>query len=147
MKKIVCLDLEETIIVSWHSPVPCNTPRIKALLQEHQPEELIVFSFAIDNQKDINRFNKFLKEWLESLLGFKFTRVPSSQEIMQICFNHTGNHFELFEFKSVWGKMRAFHDFCNASFQDAECILIDDVVQNTTFINHDKNLVLKTIKV
>lgn len=148
MKKIVFLDLEETVIVSWHDRILCNIEKVKGVLDSLDIREVSIFSFAIDNQKDVDEFNTpSFKGQLEKALDVRIDFVPSVEEIMKSCFRFSGNDFQMYEFKSIWGKTRAFHDFCNAKFKDCECYLLDDVVQNTTFINHDKNLTIKTIRI
>lgn len=149
MNKIVFVDLEETLIVSWFERVLCNVEKIKKFFKENNITEINIFSFAIDSQTDIIDFESpGFKDWLEREFEVKIISNPSTIEIMKVCFKHTGIRFDsLIEFKTMWGKTRAFHDFCQAQFNNCECLLLDDMVQNTTFINHDKNLIIKTIKI
>jgi hypothetical protein len=144
----VFLDLEETIVSSWADPVFVNVEKIDSFLHNHRVREIHIFSFAIDNETDKNVFEQSgLKKAIEDKLNVTIASYPSTQEIMNACSSRTGNHFELFEFKSLWGKMRAFHDFCNAKFSGCECWLLDDVVQNTLFINHDNDTIIYTVKI
>ena len=148
MKKIVFLDLEETIIKSWHDPVLINVEKIRSFLKEHNTTKIHIFSFAIDNGMDKLKFNHSgLKKEIEDRLDVEIVATPSVQEIMKVCVSHTGNVFEMYEFKALWGKMRAFHDFINACFVGCECWLLDDVVQNTTLINRDTNTTIHTVKI
>lgn len=148
MKRIVFLDLEETVIVSWQNPAMINIEKVRAFFRADKVTEVHIFSFAIDNDNDKQHFElSGMRKQIEDMLEIKIVANPSVQEIMRFCRKHTGNTFDMREFKLLWGKMRAFHDFCNANFKGCECWLLDDVVPNTTFTNHDNNTVIRTFQV
>ena len=81
----IFLDLEETVIDDWYSGnfLPQNIDRISDLIKKFSIEynsriasnnnvNLILFSAAVTNQKDLDFFNLNFKITLEEKLGFKF---------------------------------------------------------------------------
>lgn len=147
MRKVFFLDLEETIIISWSNTTLCNLELIKSIIKQEQVKFIGIFSFAIDNDKDKERFEKVLKPFLEAQLNVEIISWPSVEEIMKDVFKFNRTHFEKFEFTSIWGKLRAFQDFCRVNFINAECVLVDDVVPNSVLSLPDEELVIRTIKV
>lgn len=147
MRKIF-FDLEGTLINSWSDVSLCNIERVRNIIKEHGITEISIFSFAIDNENDVRTFEKDgFKNFIERAYEIKIVECPTTKEIMSVCLKYSGNLFDLFEFKSVWGKTRAFQEYCTALYKDTACMLIDDVVPNTTLYMHDKGLTISTIKI
>lgn len=146
MKKIVFLDLEETVIRSWGDPTLVNKDWIQYLLHQEQVQEVHIFSFAIFNQADKDRFSQQIKPFLENALEVRIRSWVSIAEINKIIRSFTSVVLEDWELTDVWGKMRAFQDYCRAQYKDTECVLIDDVVPNSTFLLSDDKLTIRTIK-
>ncbi len=147
MNKIMFLDLEETLVKSWHDPVFCNTDLIKEILAVEEIKKVHMFSFAINDDSDKKIFEERFKKPLEKHFDIDIMSWMSIDEIMKEVFQFNGIAFEKFEFTTMWGKLKAFHDFCRNKFKDTECVLIDDVVPNSTFELTDKNLIIRTIHV
>ncbi|MEM4258073.1 MAG: hypothetical protein QXL17_02840 [Candidatus Thermoplasmatota archaeon] len=53
---------------------------------------------------------------------------------------------EVTEFTTIWGKQRAFIDWALLTQED-HVVLIDDVVQNLTVMDHDRPLRIDLINV
>lgn len=145
-KKIMFLDLEGTVIEDIFNPKPINVDIIKAHIEKHQPDEIHIFTFALDSEEEKQKHAK-LFEHLEDLLGVKFNKIWISTDIIKQCLKITGIHLALFELKLIFGKMRSFHEFCKSMPDSSLCILIDDTVEDTTFINHTTEQTLITIHI
>lgn len=146
MKKLLFIDLEETIIRSWHDPTLCNVEFVKNIIREEKVEEIHIFSFAIFNQKDMDYFESNLKPFLETVLGVKILSWMSISELNKVIRRFTSVVLEDWELTDVWGKFRCFQDYCRAQFTNSDCILVDDVTPNSVFSLPDFNLVIRTIK-
>jgi hypothetical protein len=143
------LDLEETIINSWHDQRLCNVSKIKKLLKNNFVENISIFSFAIWNEKDRQEFISSLKDPIQRALDVNIGNIPTQEEILKDIVKFTGCKWELQELSCVcvWGKHRLFLDFCQFNFKNTTCVLVDDVVPNLTFINKDINLTVDLINV
>ena len=146
MEKLLFFDLEETLIVSLRNHTLVNKDFIKQIIEQEKTNQVHLFSFALSGEKEKTFFEKNLKGFLEDNFEIEILSWPSVEDIMKEAFKFNNNHFDQFEFSSLWGKTRAFHDFCQSKFTNAECVLVDDVVQNSTFILHDKQLTIRTIR-
>lgn len=147
MNKMMFLDLEETIIRSWHNPTLCNVDYLRYLLNIEKVTEVHIFSFAIWNQADKDHFSQQLKPHIEQALGVRIRSWVSVSEINKVIRQFTSTVLEDWELADVWGKLRAFQDYCRAQYKGMECVLIDDVVPNSAFILTDDRLMIRTIKV
>ena len=144
----VFLDLEETVIKSWHERSPVNLHKVQHTLKLLDAKQVTIFSFAISDDKDKETFDQEnFKCALEKMFEIEIIAFPSVQEIMKVCMKHTGNHFEQHEFLSVWGKYRAFHDYCSAKHSGESSVLLDDVVHDTEFYNKTTNTRIHTIRI
>ncbi len=146
MEKILFFDLEETLIRSWNNPLFCNTQFIMELVKKEGTNKVHMFSFAIIDDSDKKIFEERYKEHIEKHFGIEIVTWQSIDEIMEEVFQFNGIVFDKFEFTSMWGKLKAFHDFCRNKFENKECILVDDVVPNSSFELPDKKLLIRTIK-
>lgn len=146
MNKLVYLDLEETVIRSMSNPILCNIDWIKQLLSKEQVTEVHIFSFALLNRFDQDVFAVNIKAGLEKVLGVRIRSCPSIQQINKVIRSFTGFVVEDWEFTNHYDKLRAFHDYCRATHDDSDCLLVDDVVPNSTFSLPDKNLLIRTMK-
>lgn len=147
MEKILFLDLEETLIVSWCNPIFCNTDLIKKILLKEETNRVHIFSFAIIDETDKKLFEERFKIKLENHFNIEILSWVSLDEIMTEVFQFDGIMFEKFEFTTMWKKYRAFHDFCRNKFENKECVLIDDTVPNSRLELLDKNLIIRTINI
>ncbi len=71
---LVLLDLEETLIQSWHEPyfLPGRIAKIRDFLERHPGSELGLMSWAVYHDEDLAVFHTTLRADLESMLGQAF---------------------------------------------------------------------------
>lgn len=146
MQKVVYLDLEDTVIRSLSNPVLCNIDWIKYVLRNEGATEVHIFSFALMNRFDQDVFAVNIKAGLEEVLGMRIRSCPSIQQINKVIRSFTGFVVDDWEFTNHYDKLRAFHDYCRATYDESDCLLIDDVVPNSTFTLPDKKLIIRTMK-
>ena len=86
MKRILFLDLENTLIDSWGNWYLCsNWERIKQRIKELNPDEVHVFSYAIWNETDKQYFD-VSKVRLEKDYDIKFAEETLSvEDIKKVC--------------------------------------------------------------
>lgn len=76
MDKIIFLDLEDTVIDTWDSMLllPSACERIMKMINDanFKPEAFGIFSFAIRDRADIDKFDKELRSRLEKIIGWTF---------------------------------------------------------------------------
>lgn len=150
-KTVVMFDLESTLIEDLNG---CNFSTCSILLNfieqllftelvKTQGQEKLfgIFSFAIDDQNDLDDFNKGLSERLRKTLRIdKFTFVPTVWEVMQVVKQARRIDLEIGEVKQIFGKENSFIEWCvamnKAQPELNDFILIDDVVrtQNIVFL-------------
>jgi hypothetical protein len=147
MNKILFLDLEETIIHSWYDPTLCNVDFVKKIIDTEKADEVHIFSYAISNQFDKDHFATNLKPFLESVLNVKIRSWMSIRDLNKILRKFSSVAVDDSELIDLWGKLRGFQDYCRSEYKNAECILVDDVVPNSTWELPDDNLIIRTIKV
>lgn len=142
----VFLDLEATIIHSWSNPTLCNLQKVRNFLKTHDAKQVSIFSFAIWDEKDKMYFEQNFKKFLEEALAVEIIEWPSVDEMRQEILWKQGTAFERTEFINVWGKSRAFFDFCRVT-QDEDCVLLDDVVDDEIVTNLRTNRIFGTVNV
>lgn len=148
MKKHFFFDLEQTMITEWSDPVLCNFDKIQRFIERCEIKEIDIFSFAIWNERDQQHFNKTMKSWLEQQFQVQIVNVWTLDFVRQQITNKTSIRLDTTEFISLWGKRRAFEDFCDIMLEHgSRATLIDDVVPNVTVRNHDKNQTISLINV
>jgi hypothetical protein len=135
MKKVLWLDLEETIIQSWDNPVliPQNVVNIRRFITSHNITEVFIFSFAIWDKKDAAFFRESgMKHEIEQVLGVRILSWPSIGEMRDMVFvaeriQYDSDH----EFTSLNGKLFSFIKLGTwVAFPGIHSILIDDTVPN-----------------
>ena len=136
------IDLEQTIIESWQAPDLINVQRIRSWLEVEKADEIRIFSFAIWNEIDKQRFNDEIKTRIEDALGLPVMSWPSVQDMMKADFRHTGIRFEtgheVSEFIQLRGKKDAFMHFVFDQYDFHRAVLIDDVVPDLTVAHRKK---------
>jgi hypothetical protein len=152
MNTKIFLDLELTIVESWTDPTLVNVDKIRATLEKFGVTEVGIFSFAIWDDGDVSDFYKRkLNTLIETALGVKISQILTIPEIAKVVFWKTGLMMDVPEFISTWGKPRAFIDWVLMG-HGKECahtnfILIDDVVQNITTHDRDRDITVTLINV
>ena len=150
MKKLF-LDLEGTLIESWHSPVFLseNIELIKFFIKAHKIKEATLFSMATTNSKECEEFNKFLKNEIESLLNIKLIVDPFESFIKVIVEKHgliTTSFRDSLDLFPLNIKEQVFIEFAKIMGNSGDTFfLFDDLVNNQQVeIN---NILISTIKV
>lgn len=141
MKKILYLDLEDTIIDDWMLQYSCNavnTDKVRRWIKDIGVTEARLFSFAISNQDDVNFFNRVLKSWLESILEIKIdTTNCFTTEILESTMRKSGIVFENeHECMLMMGKDYGFQRFMEITKEsdNHEIWFLDDVIETKTII-------------
>ena len=158
MVKHLFLDLEDTIITpvvnSWGAVDFINTERIKNFIETWQPDHVHIFSFAIWNLHELQKFNDLLRPHLEHNLGVRFEIVPTVDDnILPACRKVKNIQVVDFsEMSAFWGKGGAFHLFVKHWFgpkptEQVQVVLIDDMVDDETFVWPNRNIAGSLINV
>ena len=147
------LDLEETVIDDWFSGVFLHhkMENMKSMIRELEKQRndkfdhLVVFSFAITSDRDVDHFNLHFKEHLESFFEIKVNTVFKS------------DNKNLFKLAKSAGldvlpgdlpsdvfngnlKQEAFEAFALKHHRNEFSLLFDDVVSNShNFLFNNKN--------
>lgn len=149
MKPVVFVDLELTLIESWHNPILCNVQKLTNWFKANDVKDVHLFSFAVWNEKDKQDFKNDFQDFLQQAFDINFVSVPSVEDFQKVDTKVTGLHFDsLTDFISIRGKVGAFQSWCKHHFQkDNTCFLFDDVVPNCTIEDHDNRLTLHFVNV
>lgn len=148
MKKHLFLDLEETLIDSIEKQqlLQGEVLKVKNFIKHHQIKEFGIFSFAIDTALEmVDLLKSRLLAVLQTELESECTSIQYTDKLRRDTLICTGCNFNLFEFKSVWGKERAFIEFAERQESGGIWVLIDDVVRTKHIATPDKNGVVKHI--
>jgi hypothetical protein len=139
------LDLEDTIISpvidGWFNTRLKNVAKIKSFIADFKPHFMHVFSFAIWDEAQRERFNMGTRAMIERALGMSFTEVPTVDgEILPTCCRVLGLAQDSLTFSDMsdfWGKHEAFRlnmrHMWKSGQTSVEVVLLDDAVYNETF--------------
>ena len=147
MKTLHFWDLEETVIDSWQSGLLTNVSIVSDFVAKHKIKEVTIFSFAIWNEKDLIRFDKEFKKMLEDTFEVKIVNVLTTEQIRQTVCQAMCAQFDIHDFLSLWGKKRAFVEFCEAVHPNTHTVLLDDCVPNIVHHNLDTNSIIELVNV
>jgi hypothetical protein len=139
MKTHVFLDLEDTVIhpvsTGWWNTAMLDVSEIKRWLKAHDPDTVNIFSFALWNQDELDKFNNsFTRNMLENELEVKLSLIPTvDREIIPACCDVLGLNKHTVSFQDAvafWGKHEAFRLFTRFVFRNTEeelkVVLFDD---------------------
>ena len=145
-KRVAFIDLEDTVIApvlqGWRVAEPIGLARnVGKLLREWRPDEVRVFSFAVRNDDDVREFREHVQPWLERLLGFGISEVPTTDGlIIPAVSNLLKLHPSRVDFSDVvdfLGKGGSFRLFAKACAMKAaepmDVLLVDDAVDDEAF--------------
>jgi len=150
MKKILFLDLEETVINCFTDfKTLINVEEVKTFIHSIGFDEVRIFSFAIWEDKDVDRFFSLINPLLAKCLDVTITVPPIKVcEIRKIVEKAEGCFFEFdWEFSTTFRKDLSFMKMVEHTMENVEVTLLDDKVANTTICNHDKNIKMNLINV
>ena len=149
MKRILFLDLENTLIDAWENRSICSNWRIiKNWIHSTKWDMIHVFSYAIWNNTDQLTFNNELRPWLEETFDIKFNPVILTVDMMRIiCAHHLKIVMNKDDFFSFMKKEIAFRIICEDKFKGYECILLDDMVKDSILTLNDPHTVIQTFNV
>jgi hypothetical protein len=143
------LDLEDTIITpvvsGWWNTDLINLQKIRAVIDEFKPSSINLFSFAIWNHDELNKFNQATRPMIEQALGTHIAHTPTvDDDIIPACCRALGinpGSVDFSEASDFWSKHQSFRLFCLDHFNntwknqsiETEVIFLDDAVFNESF--------------
>lgn len=134
MKNVVLLDLEMTLIRSWDDPqlLLSNIEKIKQLIPKNA--RLGLFSWAIYDDRDLERFEKQLQPVIEEHLGICFDDglLWSMDDICQQLAWYGRKVLTREDLFDCFGKAEILFLLtrCHPSFTGCQVSLIDDTVEH-----------------
>ncbi len=140
-------DLEETCINSFYSPTYCNVDKLLKYIADNNITEVIILSFAIWYDKELNHFTKTMHTAIEERFGIKIIDVLKADDIRKVVCGRMVAEFDLTDFIALWGKKRSFIEYSSALYKDCTTVLIDDCIPNLTINDHDNNLTIELVDV
>lgn len=158
MKKIIFLDLEDTVIESFTSSDlirrDVNHPQVRAFLEREQADSIRLFSFAISNDSDVWLYKNWWHRWLCTGLQIDPARFDLSDvfttEKLFLMNRRVGHVFEdEQECMLFHGKQYGFQRYIELSseFDGHEVVLLDDSVDTISIQYPKRNLCLRTVNV
>jgi hypothetical protein len=154
MKKIVFLDLEDTVIDEFDAAARArlmNIEAVRAFLAAEAPAEVRLFSFAIWDEHRVALFREFFESQLNRELGVKLGLVDTftTEKLFQLCGSkglifESDNECMLFH-----GKAFGFQHFIEMSpqFDNTEVVLVDDAVEAKWIHYPGRRLTLRMVNV
>lgn len=140
---IVLFDLEETLIEDWSNPILLidQIPRLTRWINKHKPFRAGLLSMAVWEDRDVAKFNRRLRPFIEETFGFTFedelifTRdrlLEWTRETLKMPFLDADD-FTAFNKKpemimEVWRRIRKPRQ---------RLVFLDDTVENLTIIAND----------
>jgi hypothetical protein len=117
--KHLFLDLEDTVITpclgSWQDVDFINIDLVKRVIEEFSPDTVSVFSFAIDDDADLFKFQEHVQPFLEKALGCKFTIVPHMEHVREVLADVNNfiskDSVSRMDINDFWNKQKAFRDW------------------------------------
>jgi hypothetical protein len=145
----VWLDLEETIINSWHEGLLMNVDKIKKQLELLNVCTVNIWSFAIWDEDDHNEFVKSgMKESIERALNVTINGWLCVDDIQKAVQKYENITYESrSDFMSLNGKHWSFIKYCLYKQRGHQNILIDDVVGNWLMSDADTNTIVQLINI
>ena len=147
MRKILFLDLEETVITNWVDREFININKLRQYINANSFTTIGIFSFAIFSDKDKRNFTDTLCNDLEDVLQVKITDdlMPTAEEIIAMASRtrFISPPMPERDFFDFYSKRSGFEEYCLSTpeFANTECILIDDAVEDTRLILKDREVI------
>lgn len=158
MRKHLFLDLEETLITDWYNPALGQRDLVNALLEKHFATgamgtrgvlDATIWSHAVSDTRDVERFNQYMKDWLERAYAINIIRVITMDEMCECTKAWTGfDRVPPYELIQTYKKDISLEHWVRTHIQkDAHVILLDDTVENKEVFWSDHNLRLTFVRV
>lgn len=152
--KQLFIDLEETLITDWHDPHVGPRSRVLELLEQHfGPDRgrlpAIVWSFAISDDRDRQRFKEYMKPWLEDVFHLGFVQVVTMDEMCECTKKYTGfDRVPPYELIQTYRKDLSLEHWVRTHYpKDFHAVLLDDTVENKEVSWPDHNLKITYVHV
>ena len=81
--RIFYLDLEDTIIESYHEPHLIHRDKVRELIDEFRPDEVRLFSFAIQTPQELAHAKKAILPQVEAAIGRPFAKTDTRDHILR----------------------------------------------------------------
>jgi hypothetical protein len=150
----IYLDLEETIIQSWHDPLLINVEKLRSWLHDHNAKKIHIFSFAIYNDRDSKLFEDSYKPMIERALQVEILTFPSIITMAKCDTEQTGQYWlresesiGIIDYVNTRGKQDGFVKWAEFHHEGETSVLIDDVVKNMMVSFWDSDTHIETINV
>ncbi len=120
------IDLEQTVIDSWHYPLPINLQ----LKRQLAGLKVAVFSFALRESSDLNHFHINIRETLESVFGVKIVGVVLTADLCKMFMSEEGRTENYTDYMFELGKQELFLKYAETLPANSIIRLWDDSVSN-----------------
>jgi hypothetical protein len=146
------LDLEETLIEVWQSNghvnfLIDNIEKINKFIHDNGVSEIGIFSFAIWDDEDRENFITKLSPQLKEFgIEVSDSDVVPVENVAKTILKNMRINLDSSEVINLWGKDRAFIDWCRFEENGDHFVLIDDAVENCQVLFDNKShIVIKNI--
>lgn len=146
-KKVLFLDLEETVIKSWDNPELINVDKIKNFIKKISPDEINILSVAIWCNSDVEIFMERYKGVIEKALAIRMNKVYAMSDFIKQSSWGNCSFESRMESMMVVGKFRIFEDFCERNLPKTFCLLIDDNCPSKIIVNMDTETTINLVNV
>jgi hypothetical protein len=154
MKKVVFLDLEDTVIDEFDAAALArlvNVEPVREFLEVEAPSTVRLFSFALWDEHRVALFREFFEARLNRALGVELDLKDTftTEKLFELC-RRLGTVFESDnECMLFHGKDFGFQHFIEMSteFDDTEVVLVDDAVQTKQIFYPARRLTLRMVNV
>lgn len=154
MRKIVFLDLEDTVIDEfWRADDArlMNIARVRAFIEAERPDSVQLFSFAIAGSDTVEQFRRAFEARLSTALGvtFDLAALFTTEKLFRLCRRHGTVFEDEHECMLFHGKEIGFQRFIEMSdeFDDTEVVLVDDSVDEKEIRMPRRNLTIRMVNV
>lgn len=158
MKKILFLDLENTVIDSFTCDDfirrDVNHPKVRAFIEREKPDEFRLFSFALSDDADVRTYRNWWHGWLCHGLRIELAKFDLSDvfttEKLFLMSRRVGHVFDdERECRVFHGKQYGFQRYIEMSsqFDDHEVVLLDDDVETHSIHYPNRNVHLRMVNV
>lgn len=145
-RRLLFLDLEDTVITpvvdGWRNAELINVNKIKQVIRQFEPDDVNLFSFALHDSTELQKFNMHCRPMIEAAIGPLSLTPTVDDHILPCCCKVTGIHPDRIDFSDMsafWSKHQAFRLWLRANLHwlsrgfGSEVLFLDDAVFNEQF--------------